>query len=201
MLIRYPKKTTVQILAWLKGHQFVPHLLFAAIFLGGCGTVEKARRSILSDYRPAAVTKKIDAVVAIETSVLAATLEAWRTEAYQQVMAEAFAILFMRPSFKRGESEEFILQASLVLNDYFLRWNGELTATISDPKTGEKLWTYRQGAAGGSSADVFKKLMGPLERDLVKAFDEPAIMVKRRARSPDTTGLLPRPGPGVQPDR
>lgn len=185
----------------MKGYQFVPHLLFAAIFLGGCVTVGEVRRSILRYYRPAAVTKKIDAVVAIETSALTPARYAAQTEAYQQVMAEAFANLFTRPSFKRGESEEFILQASLVLRGGFFTLSGELTATISDPKTGEKLWTYRQGAEGRVLADVFKKLMGPLERDLVKAFDEPAIMVKRRARSPDTPGLLPRPSPGVQPDR
>jgi tetratricopeptide (TPR) repeat protein len=157
-----------------------------ALVLGAC-TVAELRQMHFSDYRPTAVSQKIDAAVVIEASALSKFYEPNLDEAIRQVMAEDLATLFTKPSFEKKGGEEFVLRTSLQATGQVF----DITATLLDAKTGEVLASHsRRSDKSGSLKARLQSAVAPLKEDLAKTFDQPRLRAKRGQAPVEVGGLL-----------
>ncbi|MBI3637126.1 MAG: caspase family protein [Candidatus Rokubacteria bacterium] len=167
-------------------------------------TVAEIRDQDFRNYRPAAVTRQIDAAIAIETTASAgfSTMESGRVEAMREILAEDLATLFTRPSLRRGGPEDFVLTVAMAHRDAWVSRIVEVTATLVEAKTDRRIASYQRGA----EVSAGKGLPGPgelvdiaagLKRDILRTFEQDAALARHLA--PSAVAARPPAGPRPAP--
>jgi len=168
--------------------------LALATALIGCSrtmTVAEIRDQEFRNYRPAAVARKIDAAVTVETTASRSfsTMDETYVEAMRQLLAEDLATLFTRPALRPGGEQDFVLKATMAHRDAWFSRIVEVSATLVDAKSGKTIGSYQRGAEVSAGKGIpgpneLQDVAAGLKRDLLRTFEQDPALARHLSAAP-----------------